>query len=619
MTRRRWTLCLSFVTIIATAFGLFAVFALVGAETDVQVNDNRHAAGVDRNGVLRLQLEIGEGAWRHELALPAYRMLAFAEAGQPFMTPGPLIRVREGTLIDATIRNTFTSDITIHGLYDRSAAAAPLLVRARSATSVKFRTGPAGTYYYWGTLGKSLADRTDTDSQLSGAFIVDPPGSAADDRVFVIGYHQDDGPKGLAAWVINGRSWPDTERLSARVHEPIRWRWINATGHRHAMHLHGHYFTVTSSGDNARDLLRAVPDRSSVVTQAIQAGETMTMEWTPERPGNWLFHCHLLFHVMPDNRLPLPQWFQEYATLPHDLHMAGMVLGVHVDDASNAVRATTAAPRADASPRAITLRVGERPGVHFEAPGISGPGLGYAIDDGPITAPGPTLTLERSRPVAITIVNGIAHATSVHWHGIELESYYDGVPHWGGDGHSRTPYIEPGGRFVARFTPPRAGTFIYHTHFNDYAQLATGLYGALIVVEPGRQLDRAVDHVFIVSRNGLDDDKDPVLLNGSTELTAMTLRAGVPHRLRIIGITPVASTHVRLLRGDQPVEWRAIAKDGADLPAHAATPRPADFLLAPGETYDFELRPEEPGDLRLDVTLLDRAGQRASARLTVRQ
>jgi manganese oxidase len=87
--------------------------------------------------------------------------------------------------------------------------------------------------------------------------------------------------------------------------------------------------------------------------------------------------------------------------------------------------------------------------------------------------------------VAITIVNGITHATSVHWHGIELESYYDGVPHFGGDSRARTPYIPPGGSFVARFSPPRAGTFAYHTHFNDFAQLSTGLYGALIVFEKG--------------------------------------------------------------------------------------------------------------------------------------
>ena len=37
--------------------------------------------------------------------------------------------------------------------------------------------------------------------------------------------------------------------------------------------------------------------------------------------------------------------------------------------------------------------------------------------------------------------------------------------------------IEPGGVFVVRITPPRAGTFIYHTHLHDYRQLSSGFTG----------------------------------------------------------------------------------------------------------------------------------------------
>jgi manganese oxidase len=40
---------------------------------------------------------------------------------------------------------------------------------------------------------------------------------------------------------------------------------------------------------------------------------------------------------------------------------------------------------------------------------------------------GPTLVLRRGEPVAITLVNRLSEATSIHWHGMELESYYDGV------------------------------------------------------------------------------------------------------------------------------------------------------------------------------------------------
>ena len=75
-----------------------------------------------------------------------------------------------------------------------------------------------------------------------------------------------------------------------------------------------------------------------------------------------------------------------------------------------------------------------------------------------VTLPGPTLLLERGRPVEITIVNQLSEPTAVHWHGMELESYYDGVAGWGIRGHELTPTIAPGQSFCARFTPPRAGT-----------------------------------------------------------------------------------------------------------------------------------------------------------------
>jgi hypothetical protein len=47
--------------------------------------------------------------------------------------------------------------------------------------------------------------------------------------------------------------------------------------------------------------------------------------------------------------------------------------------------------------------------------------------------------------------------------------------------------------------------------------------------------------------------------------------------------------------------WRALAKDGAELPASLATERRATQQLGNGETYDFELVPEGAGDLHIDV------------------
>jgi len=64
---------------------------------------------------------------------------------------------------------------------------------------------------------------------------------------------------------------------------------------------------------------------------------------------------------------------------------------------------------------------------------------------------------------------------------------------------STAPMIEPGASFVVRFTPPRTGTFIYHTHLDDIRQLSSGLYGSIIVLEPGQSLDAEKDRIMLVS------------------------------------------------------------------------------------------------------------------------
>lgn len=97
------------------------------------------------------------------------------------------------------------------------------------------------------------------------------------------------------------------------------------------------------------------------------------------------------------------------------------------------------------------------------------------------------------------------------------------MPGWGGDGWQITPPIRPCETFVVRFTPPRAGTFIYHTHVNDHVQLSTGFCGPLIVVEPGKRFNSDVDKIFVLSRGGTDNEKDPFLINGTATPGAMHL------------------------------------------------------------------------------------------------
>jgi FtsP/CotA-like multicopper oxidase with cupredoxin domain len=249
-----------------------------------------------------------------------------------------------------------------------------------------------------------------------------------------------------------------------------------------------------------------------------------------------------------------------------------------------------------AAPRKLTLVVERAAGTAGDvAPagfilteGTSAPSPGTPA------VPGPPIVLRRNEPVEITLVNRLPEATAIHWHGMELDSYYDGVHGFSGLDRRVTPMIAPGGSFVVRLTPPRAGTFIYHTHLHDYRQLSSGLYGPLIVTGDGESFDPAIDHVIVVGRSGLSSeepsvltDPESVVING-TRSARLMLKSGTRHRLRLINITPDDIFSVTLQASDGLVMWKPLAKDGAPVPAADVAVVPARQTIAVGETYDFE-------------------------------
>ncbi len=210
----------------------------------------------------------------------------------------------------------------------------------------------------------------------------------------------------------------------------------------------------------------------------------------------------------------------------------------------------------------------------------------------------------RGQPVEIEVVNRLSEPTAVHWHGIELESYYDGVPGWSGAATQITPPIAPGTSFVARMVPPRSGTFIYHTHWHDASQLTNGLYGPLIVLPPGEKLDPTSDLTFVFSIGDFGALKELALINGTPQSKALQLRVGKNYRFRFINIsTNNQGMQVSLRNASDPVEWSNFAKDGADLSKELVRPSKAQLTITVGETYDVEFSTDKPQDLLLDLLL----------------
>jgi FtsP/CotA-like multicopper oxidase with cupredoxin domain len=567
-------------------------------------NPNTTPAGSANGNVVTLRMVARAVRWHPEAEDgPSIQVEAFGEEGALASIPGPLIRVPVGTVLDVSIRNVLPDTLLVFGLATDEAAADTLRIAPGETKRTRATRSVAGTYAYGGaTVTQDSLYLLGAGNQLLGALIVDAPGTRAD-RVFVMSIWPP--TPGAFVMAINGKSWPHTERMDVTVGDSVKWRVINGTRGRHPMHLHGFYFRIDSRGSWFADTA-ITAEHPHVVTESIPLRGTYTMTWSPERAGNWLFHCHDALHTT---------WRRRYnligerppAVMPmnHDVghmeqDMSGLVIGIRARNPDGGM-ATPAPPAAQEHLRVL---VHEKPRHYGSEPGFS-----YIVPAGAAPAPdsieipAKPLILARGVPTAITVVNRLPIATAVHWHGMELDSYNDGVAGWSGDSVTRARAIAPADSFIARMTPPRAGTFIFHAHVDDMRQMALGLYGPLIVLPPGERWNPERDHIFLLSQMGRGQ-LARTGLNGSTAPPPMTVMAGVPHRFRFINISVEDDAQFTLLRDTSVVSWRALAKDGADLAtAHAVTGR-GTVLTAPGETYDYEVV-FEPGVYTLQVDTRD--------------
>ncbi len=588
-------------------------------------NENRLAAGSLGKGVLTLNLEAREALWYpEEGASQPIPIAAFAEAGGSPRTPGPMIRVPAGTEMRISVRNALAVPMRLWGLQDRSGAGLDSTVIAPGATrTFQFRADIPGTFFYWGRTGVRPplpVPGAMTDALLTGAFIVDPAGTIPrkDERVLMISLFSDT-ISGLRLkseradremqreliprerWflgAINGRSWPHTERLTYNLGDTVRWRVINASPVPHPMHLHGFYFDVHSRGDANRDTIYTAARVRKAVTEWMPGATTMTMTWVPTRPGNWIFHCHIVTHMSDASRLPpVSNVSMSNRPMNHaEDGMAGLVVGLRV-----LPKGKFALTEQNSTRKRLRVFITQKEHVYGDQPGYS-----YVLQEGPnppafdsVRIPSSTITVHQNEPTEITVINRSKATATIHWHGIELESYYDGVGDWSGWNSFVAPSIAPNDSFVVRMTPQRPGTFIYHTHTDENTQLSSGLYGAMIVLPPNGVAD-TTERVFLMGIGGPDDNAHAVI-NGTMTPAPIELRVGVPHRFRFINISPLESHTVQLLSGNTVQTWRALAKDGAELPPQQATSLTSTLILHPGETYDFEVMRAKPESLRLKV------------------
>ena len=105
--------------------------------------------------------------------------------------------------------------------------------------------------------------------------------------------------------------------------------------------------------------------------------------------------------------------------------------------------------------------------------------------------PGPVLEFDEGDLAIINVTNKMDEETSVHWHGLILPNFYDGVP------YLTTPPIEPGTTFQYRIPINQSGTYWYHSH--TMLQEQKGVYGSIIIHPKEKTFEYDKDLVVVLS------------------------------------------------------------------------------------------------------------------------
>jgi FtsP/CotA-like multicopper oxidase with cupredoxin domain len=90
-------------------------------------------------------------------------------------------------------------------------------------------------------------------------------------------------------WGFNGKKWSESQMIRFKYGERLRINMINDTMMNHPIHLHGMWMDLYVGHDYGKN-----PRKHTV---NVQPAELLTVDITADAPGQWAFHCHLLYHM----------------------------------------------------------------------------------------------------------------------------------------------------------------------------------------------------------------------------------------------------------------------------------------------------------------------------------
>jgi FtsP/CotA-like multicopper oxidase with cupredoxin domain len=222
--------------------------------------------------------------------------------------PGPLIEAVRGDRIRIVLHNRLPEPTTLHlhGLELPNALDGvegltqdPIPPGASFAYELDLHQDGSFFYHSHGPMQEIMG--------MTGMFVIHPPEAyePAVDHDFALIFHEfailpnaaipNAISEAFNFFTINGRSGPLTTPLIVRHGSRVRVRLMNLSAmDHHPIHLHGHTFWITGGEAGRFPEPAWVPRNTTLVGVA----QVQDIEFIANNPGDWVFHCHILHHMM---------------------------------------------------------------------------------------------------------------------------------------------------------------------------------------------------------------------------------------------------------------------------------------------------------------------------------
>lgn len=206
--------------------------------------------------------------------------------------PGPEIRITQGDTVRINVTNKLDESTAVHfhGVrMPNKMDGVPFItqppIKPGETFTYEFMVPNAGSHMY-----HSHHNATKQVSLgLLGAFIVEPKDSSKEPKV--AGDYTVILNDTAQGYTWNGKGFPATQPLTAKLGETIRIRFMNEGMQIHPMHLHGLSYLVIAKDGYPQ------PQPWECDTLNVAPGERWDVLVNCDNPGVWAFHCHILSHA----------------------------------------------------------------------------------------------------------------------------------------------------------------------------------------------------------------------------------------------------------------------------------------------------------------------------------